>query len=71
MAFWNIFKKHNEQLVRTDYPDEYVRVLSFDKRFDTLLSQDRFITRSDYKGLITEFADLLKFVKTLQSLLKL
>lgn len=67
MAFWNIFKRHNERLIRTDYPDEYVRVLSFNKRFAELLSQDRFIARSDYKGLITEFADLLKFVKTLQS----
>lgn len=50
-----------------DYPDTYFRILDFNKRFSALLGQDRFIARSDYKCLISEFADIFEFVKTLQS----
>lgn len=67
MAFWNIFKKQSSQPIRTDFPYEYKRVLSFNKRFNAMMNQDRFIARSDYKALIFEFSDLMKFFKTLES----
>lgn len=40
---------------------KYERILSFNKSFRTLLKQDCYIARSDYKHLIAEFEDLLTF----------
>lgn len=67
MSFWNLFKKRSEHPDKTVSPEKYVRILDFNKRFCSLLSHDRFIARSDYKGIISEFTDLFEFVKTLQS----
>lgn len=48
-----------------DYPAEYTETLSFNEAFKTLLSQDKFIARSDYKELIELYIDLLQFYTTL------
>ena len=46
-------------------PMEYIKTLSFNKAFKDLLSQDRFIARSDYKGLVEQYHDLSQFYATL------
>lgn len=46
---------------------KYERILSFNKSFRTLLKQDCYIARSDYKHLIAEFEDLFNFYNTLIS----
>ena len=48
-----------------DFPVEYVRTLAFNKAFKDLLSQDRFIARSDYKGFVEQYRDLSQFYATL------
>ncbi|MDE5708622.1 MAG: UvrD-helicase domain-containing protein, partial [Alistipes sp.] len=39
--------------------------MSFNKAFKDLLSQDRFIARSDYKGFVEQYRDLSQFYATL------
>ena len=46
-------------------PVEYGRTLSFNNAFNDLLSQDRFIARSDYKDLVEQYRDLAQFYATL------
>lgn len=41
-----------------DYPAEYARTIAFNKAFKDLLSQDKFIARSDYKHLVEQYRDL-------------
>ena len=59
-------RKNSEQSKNTDstsqaeYPAEYTRTLSFNDAFRSLLSQDKFIARSDYKELIGSHRDLLQ-----------
>ena len=48
-----------------NYPIEYVRTKSFNRAFGTLLSQNRFIARSDYKELVDQYRDLAQFYTTL------
>ena len=48
-----------------NYPAEYIRTLSFNEAFDTLLSQDKFIARSDYKHLVEQYSDLSESYTTL------
>ena len=48
-----------------DYPVEYVRTMSFNKVFKNLLSQDKFIARSDYKEFVEQYRDLAQFYATL------
>ena len=48
-----------------NYPAEYSRTLSFNEAFDTLLSQDKFIARSDYKHLVEQYSDLSESYTTL------
>ena len=48
-----------------NYPAEYIRTLSFNEAFNTLLSQDRFIARSDYKHLVEQYSDLSESYATL------
>lgn len=48
-----------------NYPVEYVRAMSFNKAFKDLLSQDRFIARSNYKDLVEQYRDLSQFYTTL------
>lgn len=46
-------------------PVEYVRTMSFNETFKDLLSQDKFIARSNYKDLIEQYRDLSQFYATL------
>ncbi len=48
-----------------NYPVEYAKTISFNKAFKDLLSQDRFIARSDYKGLVEQYRNLSHFYVTL------
>lgn len=48
-----------------DCPVEYARILSFNEAFKTMLYQDRFIARSDYKELIEQYRDVSQFYTTL------
>ena len=41
-----------------NYPTEYIRTLTFNEAFNILLSQDKFIARSDYKHLVEQYRDL-------------
>lgn len=48
-----------------DYPAEYARTIAFNKAFKDLLSQDKFIARSDYKHLVEQYRDLSQSYATL------
>jgi len=48
-----------------NYPAEYIRTLSFNEALNALLSQDKFIARSDYKHLVAQYSDLSKSYATL------
>lgn len=67
MAIWDLLRKRKAPATKAEPPCEYFRVLDFNKSFDALLSQDCFIARSDYKGLVSEYADLFAFFNTLSS----
>ena len=43
------------------YPNEYKRVLVFNLAVNTLLSNDMYIARSDYRDIIAEYEDLPEF----------
>lgn len=68
MGIRGIFDKlFHVDKVRISFPDEYYRVLQFNACLKTLLRQDKYIARSDYKSLISDFSDILSFFKTLES----
>ena len=67
MALLDILRRSKVQRAESCYPDEYCRVLSFNSRLDELLQQDRFIARSDYKDIVTEYEDLFRFFSTLSA----
>ena len=48
-----------------NYPAEYAKTMSFKETFEALLSQDKFIARSDYKHFIEQYRDLAQFYATL------
>ena len=48
------------------YPEEYLQILKFISTLDSLLNDDRFIARSDYKQLVDEYASLPAFIETLK-----
>lgn len=50
-----------------DVPAEYSQVLAFNTSFKGLLSEDKFIARSDYKHLIEKYKRLFDFFKVLES----
>ena len=47
------------------YPSEYLDTVAFNKAFDALLAQDKFIARKDYKSLISQYESLSRFYITL------
>lgn len=49
------------------YSSEYAETVSFNESFDTLLSEDRFIARSDYKDFIVKGKRIYDFYQTLQT----
>ena len=48
------------------YPEEYRQILKFNSILNSLLDEDRFIARSDYKQLVDEYASLPAFIETLK-----
>ena len=43
------------------YPNEYQAVISFNLAIDSLLQQDKYIARSDYRDIIQQYKDLPEF----------
>lgn len=48
-----------------DQPDKYLSTLKFNQEFRQILSEDRFIARSDYRAFITEYQELADFYRVL------
>ncbi len=48
-------------------PNEYTKTISFNESFKTVLSQDKFIARSDYKHFVDDNKQLFDFYQTLIS----
>ena len=50
----SLYKKKEDDLPKNSivsYPDEYKKVLAFNRKFEELMRQDIFIARSNYKDL--------------------
>lgn len=60
--------KNTDSISLADYPAEYIRTLCFNEAFRALLSQDKFIARSDYKDLVESYRDLLQSYAKLSEL---
>lgn len=60
-------KTHSLPDNECETPAEYSQVLAFNSSFKELLSNDKFIARSDYKHLIEEYEHLSNFFKILES----
>ncbi len=60
-------KTHSLPDNECETPAEYSQVLAFNSSFKELLSNDKFIARSDYKHLIKEYEHLSNFFKILES----
>ena len=43
------------------YPSEYQAVISFNLVIDSLLQQDKYIARSDYRDIVQQYKDLPEF----------
>ena len=44
-----------------DVPSEYASTVAFNECFEALLEQDKFIARSDYEHLISQYESLSQF----------
>ena len=63
------FKQRNAECNNTpsaNYPEEYRQILKFNSILESLLKEDRFIARSDYKQLVDTYAALPDFIETLK-----
>lgn len=49
-----------------DWPEEYRRVQDFNNKLALLLGSDRFIARSDYASIVSEYSELPLFFDTLE-----
>lgn len=76
MSIWNVLRrmitggKRNstaKEEVPEHIPQEYKEVLAFNRTFDALMTEERFIARSDYKELVEGAAHLYQFYETLSS----
>lgn len=76
MSIWNVLRrmitggKRNStarEEVPEHIPQEYKEVLAFNRTFDALMTEERFIARSDYKELVEGAAHLYQFYETLSS----
>ena len=57
-------KKPESSIVIPEVPTaEYARLLQFTQRLNSLLLEDRYLARSDYKQIIDEYADINTFFK--------
>ena len=69
MGIFDIFKRHKvaadgksrEQMPSTSAPVQYSKALQFNGEFATLLGQDKYIARSDYKHFIDTYQDIYQF----------
>lgn len=69
MGIFDIFKRHKvesdgkcqKQIPSNNTPVQYLKALQFNSDFATLLSQDKYIARSDYKHLIGIYQDIYQF----------
>ncbi|MDE6285066.1 MAG: UvrD-helicase domain-containing protein, partial [Bacilli bacterium] len=52
-------KKENANL-----PIEYINAIACNKEFDSLLSEDKFIARSDYKHILEQYKDIYIFFES-------
>ena len=57
--------KHDDTTSES-YPEEYQQILKFNRILDSLLNEDRFIARSDYRQLVEEYASLPAFIEPLK-----
>lgn len=48
-----------------ELPEKYLSTLKFNQEFRQILSEDRFIARSDYRAFITEYQELADFYRVL------
>lgn len=63
------FVRKNEKSTKSDdlcHPKEYISILDFNTSLDALLTQDKFIARSDYKPLIRKYEKSHLFFSTLE-----
>ena len=51
---------------RHDWPDEYKRVQDFNNKLALLLGRDRFIAKSDYASIVSEYSELPVFFDALE-----
>lgn len=69
MGIFDIFKRRKvevgdekeSQASSTSAPEQYLRAVRFNEEFATLLMQDKFIARSDYKDFIDVYQDIHQF----------
>ena len=65
----SLYKKKEDDLPKNSivsYPDEYKKVLAFNRKFEELMRQDIFIARSNYKDLILEYKEQTDFFETIK-----
>jgi DNA helicase-4 len=63
------FKRTSTQpneVIGANYTEEYRGILKFNQRLQSLLKEDKFISRKDYKALIEDYAHLIPFVDALK-----
>ena len=63
------FKQRDNERGNTstaNYPEEYQQIIKFNCILSSLLKEDRFIARSEYKQLVDEYASLPTFIETLK-----
>lgn len=63
MGLFDIFKRRGKN---KNSPEEYKSALNFNEEFETLLSADKFIARSDYKHLIEQYNTTYTFFESMQ-----
>ena len=55
-----------DMITSANCPEEYHRILTFNNSLDALLSEDRYIARSDYMQLVNNYSALPPFIETLE-----
>lgn len=63
MGLFDIFKRRGKN---KNSPEEYKSALNFNEEFETLLSADKYIARSDYKHLIEQYNTTYTFFESMQ-----
>lgn len=63
MGLFDIFKRQGKN---KNFPEEYKSALNFNKKFEALLSADKYIARSDYRHLIEQYNPTYTFFESMQ-----